>query len=108
MTTTTTDEIVQNKKGVRTPTVAQIEHAIRQTSSNVTEAARALGVGRTALHARIAKTPTLQTLLKDEREALVDLAESALRVKLVERDMSAIIWTLKANPAARARLGRTH
>jgi hypothetical protein len=60
-------------------------------------------VGRTALHARIAKSPELQRVLQEEREALVDMAESALRAEVLERNMTAIIWTLKASPEAKRR-----
>jgi hypothetical protein len=63
----------------------------------------ALGVGRTALHARIAKSPDLQRVLQEEREALVDMAESALRAEVLDRNMTAIIWTLKASPEAKRR-----
>jgi DNA-binding NtrC family response regulator len=40
------------------------EDAIRKSAGNVTAAARGLGVGRTALHARIAKSPDLQRVYK--------------------------------------------
>jgi hypothetical protein len=94
------DKIVQIKKR---PSVVQIEDAIRKSAGNVTAAARGLGVGRTALHARIAKSPDLQRVLQEEREALVDMAESALRAEVLDRNMTAIIWTLKASPEAKRR-----
>lgn len=84
-------------------TVEQVTHALRQSAGNVTHAARGLGVTREYLHRRIADSPTLKQVLQDEREALVDMAESALRKNVLEGDMTAIIWTLKANPAAKAR-----
>ena len=75
-----TDELIhQNaKKPLRRPSAVQIEDAIRKSAGNITAAARGLGVGRTALHARIAKSPDLQRVLQEEREALVDMAESCL------------------------------
>ena len=94
------DKIVQIKKR---PSAVQIEDAIRRAAGNVTAAARGLGVGRTALHARIAKSPDLQRVLQEEREALVDMAESALRAEVLDRNMTAIIWTLKASPEAKRR-----
>ena len=94
------DKIVQIKKR---PSAVQIEDAIRKSAGNVTAAARGLGVGRTALHARIAKSPDLQRVLQEEREALVDMAESALRAEVLDRNMTAIIWTLKASPEAKRR-----
>ena len=85
------------------PSVVQIEDAIRKAAGNVTAAARGLGVGRTALHARIAKSPELQRILQEERESLVDMAESALRAEVLDRNMTAVIWTLKASPEAKRR-----
>ncbi len=60
-------------------------------------------MGRTALHARIAKSPQLKQVLQEEREALVDMAESALRAEVLDRNMTAVIWTLKASPEAKRR-----
>lgn len=96
-----TDAIIHPTK--KRPTAAQVEDAIRKSAGNVTAAARGLGVGRTALHARIAKSPDLQRVLQEEREALVDMAESALRAEVLDRNMTAIIWTLKASPEAKRR-----
>ncbi len=98
-----TDELTHSKKPVHQPTVAVIADAIRKSAGNVTAAARGLHVGRTALHARIAKSPELQRVLQEEREALVDMAESALRAEVLERNMTAVIWTLKASPEAKRR-----
>jgi hypothetical protein len=99
-----TDELIHPiKKPVHQPTVAVIADAIRKSAGNVTAAARGLQVGRTALHARIAKSPELQRVLQEEREALVDMAESALRAEVLDRNMTAIIWTLKASPEAKRR-----
>ena len=101
--TVMTDKPVHTKKPLTRPSVVQIEDAIRKSAGNVTYAAKALGVGRTALHARIAKSPQLQQVLQEEREALVDMAESALRAEVLDRNMTAIIWTLKASPEAKRR-----
>ena len=97
------DALIHHKTPQKRPTVAQVEDAIRKAAGNVTYAAKALGVGRTALHARIAKSPDLQRVLQEEREALVDMAESALRAEVLDRNMTAIIWTLKASPEAKRR-----
>lgn len=98
-----TDKPVHTKKPLTRPSVVQIEDAIRKSAGNVTYAAKALGVGRTALHARIAKSPDLQRVLQEERESLVDMAESALRAEVLARNMTAVIWTLKASPEAKRR-----
>lgn len=85
------------------PSVVQIEDAIRKAAGNVTAAARGLGINRTSLHARIARSPALQQVLQEERESLVDMAESALRAEVLDRNMTAVIWTLKASPEAKRR-----
>ena len=97
------DRVRQDKKPQRTPTAAQVKDAIRKSAGNVTAAATGLGIGRTALHRRIARSPELQLALQEEREALVDMAESALRAEVLARNMTAIIWTLKASPEAKRR-----
>jgi hypothetical protein len=97
------DSLIHHKTPQKRPSAAQVEDAIRRAAGNVTAAARGLGVGRTALHARIAKSPDLQRVLQEEREALVDMAESALRAEVLDRNMTAIIWTLKASPEAKRR-----
>lgn len=84
-------------------TVEQIAVALRAKMGNVTEAAKALGIARQHLHRRINDSPTLQQVLQDSREELVDIAELALRREVVNGNMTAIIWTLKASPAAKAR-----
>ena len=84
-------------------TVAQCADALRKAAGNVTMAARGLDINRTSLHDRITKSPELQQVLQEEREALVDMAESALRAEVLERNMTAIIWTLKASPEAKRR-----
>jgi len=98
-----TDKPIHTKTPLRRPSVVQIEDAIRKSAGNVTYAAKALGVGRTALHARIANSPQLQQVLREERESLVDMAESALRAEVLDRNMTAVIWTLKASPEAKRR-----
>jgi len=76
-------------------TIKQLAHAIQSKAGNVTDAATALGITRNGLQKRIAKSAELQQLVKDEREALVDMAESAIRGKIREGDTASIIFTLK-------------
>ena len=97
------DKLKQPKKPQRHPTAVQVAEAIHKAAGNVTEAARGLGVNRTSLHARIAKSPDLQRVLQEERDSLVDMAESALRAEVLARNITAIIWTLKASPEAKRR-----
>ena len=98
-----TDTLTHRKKPQKRPSAAQVEDAIRKAAGNVTAAARGLGINRTSLHARIARSPALQQVLQEERESLVDMAESALRAEVLDRNMTAVIWTLKASPEAKRR-----
>lgn len=80
-----------------------IAEALRKSAGNITAAARSLGMSRTGLHLRISKTASLQQVVKEEREALIDMAESALRAEILDRNMTAVIWALKASPEAKRR-----
>lgn len=84
-------------------TVSQIEEALKKKAGNISQAAKELGVDRNTIYAHIKASPTLQTVLQNSREELVDIAESALLRGVIEGNMTAIIWTLKASPAAKAR-----
>lgn len=83
--------------------VEQIEAAIKAKAGNVSDAAQSLGITRQGLQKRINGNARLKTVLRDTREALVDLAESKLRAAVRQGNMTAIIWTLKASPAAKER-----
>lgn len=83
--------------------VKQISAAIVAAGGNVSAAARLLGLTRRAVQKRIANSAELAAIVQDERERLVDLAESQLESAIHRGDMAAIIWTLKANPAAKKR-----
>lgn len=82
-------------------TIKQITHALRAKSGNVTEAAQGLGITRYGLQKRIARSDELRQLVQDEREAIVDMAESAIRGKIREGDTASIIYTLKTQGGAR-------
>lgn len=81
--------------------IEQLAHAIQSKSGNVTAAAASVGITRDGLQKRIAKSAELRQVLKDEREALVDMAESAIRGKIREGDTASIIFTLKTQGRAR-------
>jgi transposase-like protein len=87
-------------------TITQIEHAIKQTAGNVSQMARELGVSRSTVNRRIADNPKLKQLLEDEREELVDIAESSLRREVVLGNITAIIFTLKTQGKSRGYVER--
>lgn len=76
-------------------TQKQVEYALQQAAGNVTYAAKSLGVTRGTLYNHIKKSATLQAVLTDTREELVDIAESALKREVLEGNITAIIFTLK-------------
>lgn len=90
----------------RRVSVTQIKAALKASAGNVTEAARALGISRSALYQRINNSAELQATLVDAREELVDLAESALRKRIQRGDITAIIFTLKTLGKARGYVER--
>lgn len=90
-------------EGQKRLTIQQIEDALTKTAGNISQAAKALGVNRNTLYNRINKSAQLATVLQNTREELVDIAESALRREVLNGNMTAIIWTLKASPSAKAR-----
>jgi len=94
------------KKAQNRYTVEQIDHALRATSGNVAYAARELGASRSTIYRFIENRPTLQQVLVDAREELVDIAESALRREVLNGNITAIIFTLKTQGKARGYVER--
>lgn len=76
-------------------TNAQIAQALEQKAGNIAQAAKALGVTRQTLYNRIQKSTQLAQTVVDEREGMVDIAESALRREVINGNITAIIFTLK-------------
>ena len=87
-------------------TAKQIEHAIRQTAGNLSQAAKALGVSRSTINRRVSLSPALKDVVDDVREELVDIAESALRREVVDGNITAIIFTLKTQGKSRGYIER--
>jgi hypothetical protein len=87
-------------------TVEQVENALSRTSGNIAAAARELGASRSTIYRFIEGSPTLQQVLVDAREELVDIAESALRREVLNGNITAIIFTLKTQGKARGYVER--
>jgi GTP cyclohydrolase II len=88
-------------------TIEQIAHALERKAGNITDAARSLKVTRHALYKRIHSDETLQQVLVDAREALVDVAESQLLKQIKVGNTAAIIFTLKTQGKSRGYVERT-
>jgi SEC-C motif len=69
-------------------------NALEEAKGHVTRAARALGKTRTALQKLIAESPALQMEIIQQREALADHAEAALRKAIHAKRPWAIMFTL--------------
>lgn len=90
-----------------TLTVEQIAIALEKKAGNITHAANVLKVTRWALYKRINGEETLQQIVTDAREALVDIAESKLLQQVKKGNIAAIIFTLKTQGKARGYVERT-
>ncbi len=69
--------------------------ALKKTNANISIAAKALGVNRSSLYDFVNKHDDLKQLVTDERESLVDVAESALKSAVVAKEAWAVCFTLK-------------
>ena len=65
----------------------QIEQALRKCVGVMSHAAKQLHVHRNTLHRRLRREPELQQIVFEERETLVDEAESVLLRKLKEDNL---------------------
>ena len=72
-----------------------IKAVLKTTSGNLKMAAESLGCSRQALHLRVNKSKELQQIIHDERQGVIDVAESALYNKVLDGDMRAIEFTLR-------------
>ncbi len=82
---------------------ATYEKAIRENGGNITATAAALGITRGAFYVRLNKSQHLAEVLEEVRNEVVDMAEDGLRAQVVQQNMTAIIWTLKAHKEAKRR-----
>lgn len=75
--------------------ITEIEAVLRAKAGNMSQAARALGVTRQAIQARVRKSEYLRSVVEAEREGLVDLAESVIRRNIERGDVASTIFVLK-------------
>ena len=75
--------------------VSDVEPHIEPMNGNIAAIARKLGVSRGTVYNRISESTTLQQMLEDARETMVDNAESMLYKKVLDGDMTALIFFLK-------------
>lgn len=72
-----------------------IERELIEARGNISHAARQLGCARYTVQAWINRTPQLQQVLKDQREAMIDQAENALVMAIEQLQGWAVCFALK-------------
>ena len=76
-------------------TLKQCEDALRATGGFVSQAAKKLGIGQSALSNRIARNKELRDVQNNILESYLDLCESKLISKINKEDLGAICFYLK-------------
>jgi hypothetical protein len=97
------EEYFQSKKAPalnpgKTPleiTPLDIEYALRRCDGNMTDTADMLGIRTITLWKLIERYPEIRPVMKEIREAFVDLAESKLRVHIEEGNLTASMFVLR-------------
>ena len=69
--------------------------ALKRSHGNMKMAAEMIGCSREAIRLRAEKSKTIQTVIHEERAAIIDVAESALYNRVLDGDMRAIEFTLR-------------
>lgn len=87
-------------------TAAQMIAAIQQAKGNVSAVARALGTSRQTVLNYANEYTTVKQALDDEREAMIDTAESALHAAILDKQGWAVCFTLKTLGKSRGYIER--
>lgn len=86
----------------------EIEEALLAERGLVTYAARRLGYSMSSMRDRLAANPArFGPILKDAREAMIDLAERSLQTKLDDGDLQATTFALRTIGRQRGYAERT-
>ena len=75
--------------------IAQIEALLTANMGNVSAVAKSLKVSRSTLYARIKASPRLERIVDDQRETLLDVAESILAQKVMAGDNDLLKFFLR-------------
>lgn len=86
--------------------VADVLPLVEQNKGNVAAIARKLGVTRGTIWNRCKESPTLMAALEDARESMIDNAESMLYKKVIDGDVTALIFFLKTQAKSRGYVER--
>ena len=80
--------------------------AIHKYNGNISAVARAFGVTRSTIYSHIEKRPELKDLIQDERESMLDDAESELYKQAKRGNTTALIFMLKTRGKERGYVER--
>jgi hypothetical protein len=72
----------------------QVAAKLTEAMGNIAAVARAFGVSRQAVAAFISRRPSLQAILQEARETMIDHAESAVFAAVLNGDLSAAKYVL--------------
>jgi DNA-binding transcriptional ArsR family regulator len=98
-------------------TVEEIAEALRPSGGIISHAAESLGVHRSTISRRIARSEKLKAVLEDAKETALDIAESQLIELIKDGNLGAICFFLKCQGKHRgyverqkidANIGMTH
>ncbi|KKT30745.1 MAG: hypothetical protein UW18_C0011G0006 [Microgenomates group bacterium GW2011_GWF1_44_10] len=81
--------------------------AIHKYNGNISAIARAFGITRSAIYDYIEKRPELKDIIQDERESILDDAESELFKQAKRGNLSALIFFLKTQGKKRGYVERS-
>lgn len=82
-------------------TVKAMAAALVHCDGLVTLAAKRLNMSFQGLYLAIKRHPELQKIIEETNEQLVDIAENALKNKIMKGDVASIIFTLKTKGKSR-------
>ena len=85
------------------PTASELVDKIREARGNVSAIARAYNTPRTTVYGWIDSYETTKQELADQRQLVVDVAESVLFRKVVAGELNAVFYTLNNMAEARGR-----
>ena len=80
--------------------------AIQKYNGNISAVARAFKVNRSTIYSDIEKRPELKELIQDERETMLDDAESELNKQVKRGNTTALLFFLKTQGKRRGYVER--
>jgi hypothetical protein len=98
---------LQGRKPHRHHSSEEVAAALANAKGMISVAARMLGVSQEAVRQRIKRSPTLQQVISDAREATTDVAELRLYERIQAGEAWAVCFYLKTQAKDRGYVERT-